>query len=236
MASSRCMNKAFTLLPITLLFVSLPLFPQTVDKFTLRGVIQDQNSVVVPALRLLVNGETKTRTDINGEFRIDLPIGEYVLTSSEIAAEKFRVFIKITDTGLNPGYLELVVDSEAIICSGNRSIPSPKVITSAEPTYPPAARAVRAGGEVSVIVKIKQDGKVSSAKAVSGHPLLRRASELAAEKFLFESDDGNTEREVVITFVFFPEQEEKPGLKKHQCPYRIVVFSKVVEVLNTTGN
>lgn len=210
-----------------LLLITGPLFPQTVNKYTLRGFIQDQNSAVVPVLRLLVNGESKTLTDINGEFRIDLPIGEYVLTSSEIAAEKFRVFIKITDKGLNPGYLELVVDSEAITCSGNRSMPTPKVITAPEPTYPPAARAVRAGGEVSVTVKIKQDGKVSSAKAVSGHPLLRRASELAAEKFLFESGDGNTEREVVITFVFLPDQDEKPRLKKYKCPYRVVVFSKV---------
>lgn len=216
------MNKAFTLLPITLLFNALPLFPQTVDKYTLRGVVQDQNSAVVPALRLLVNGESNTRTDINGEFHIELPSGEYVLTSSELDAEKFRVFIKITGKGLNPGYLELSVDSETIRCSGHPTKPSPKIVTSFEPNYPPAARAVRAVGDVSVQVKIDQNGKTLSAKAISGHPLLRSTSEVAPKKFIFESAEGVVEREVTITFVFSL-HSAKPSLSRYKCPYRIVV-------------
>jgi len=49
-----------------------------------------------------------------------------------------------------------------------------------KPPYPPAARAVRASGAVSVQVLIDEHGDIFSATSVSGHPLLRAASEIAA--------------------------------------------------------
>ena len=55
-----------------------------------------------------------------------------------------------------------------------------KAMDLAKPTYPAAAKAVRAGGSVAVQVLIDEDGSAYSASAVSGHPLLRRASEIAA--------------------------------------------------------
>lgn len=232
------MKKVFFTLLVSLFPLNVFAQVQSSLKYELRGVIRDQNSTVIPGLRLQIRNEDvreSSYTDINGEFRILMSDGDYLLTADSLTPEKFRAFIRIGGGGLNPNYLEFIVDSDAIICSGNRGNPSPKVITAAEPTYPPAARAVRAGGEVSITVKITQDGKVASAKAVSGHPLLRRASEVAAEKFLFESADESTEREVVITFVFLPDQDQKPALKRYKCPYRIVVFGKV-EVINATGN
>lgn len=48
------------------------------------------------------------------------------------------------------------------------------------PEYPRAARAVRAGGPVRVRVLLLEDGSVFSAQAISGHVLLRSASETAA--------------------------------------------------------
>lgn len=51
--------------------------------------------------------------------------------------------------------------------------------------YPPAARAVRAWGEVGVSVEIDPKGKVISAKAFSGHPLLRAISESTSLKWEF---------------------------------------------------
>ncbi len=48
------------------------------------------------------------------------------------------------------------------------------------PPYPAAAKAVRASGSVSVQVLIDESGRVVSASAVSGHPLLRQAAESAA--------------------------------------------------------
>ncbi len=53
------------------------------------------------------------------------------------------------------------------------------------PKYPEAARAAKAGGTVSVAVTIDEQGNVISATAVSGHPLLRMASEDAAKASKF---------------------------------------------------
>lgn len=49
-----------------------------------------------------------------------------------------------------------------------------------KPTYPATAIAVNAQGKVDVQIMIDEHGKVVSAKAVSGHPLLRNVSEQAA--------------------------------------------------------
>ena len=68
--------------------------------------------------------------------------------------------------------------------------PSPKILsggvlngkaqTLTKPRYPAAAIAVNASGAVNVQVTIDENGNVISASAVSGHPLLRQASEQAA--------------------------------------------------------
>lgn len=55
-----------------------------------------------------------------------------------------------------------------------------KATSLPKPPYPPAARAVRASGAVSVQVLISETGSVISANAVSGHPLLRPAAVAAA--------------------------------------------------------
>lgn len=60
-----------------------------------------------------------------------------------------------------------------------------KALSLAKPDYPPAARAVRAGGQVRVRVLIAEDGSVLNADAISGHPLLRHAAETAARKSKF---------------------------------------------------
>ena len=49
-----------------------------------------------------------------------------------------------------------------------------------KPTYPPIARQARANGPVNVQVLIDETGKVISAKAVAGHPLLMAAAQQAA--------------------------------------------------------
>ena len=54
-----------------------------------------------------------------------------------------------------------------------------------KPPYPPAARIVRASGAVNVQVTIDEKGNVVAANAVSGHPLLRQASETAARASKF---------------------------------------------------
>ena len=49
-----------------------------------------------------------------------------------------------------------------------------------KPMYPPIARQARANGSVNVQVLIDETGKVISAKAVAGHPLLLAAAQQAA--------------------------------------------------------
>ncbi len=53
------------------------------------------------------------------------------------------------------------------------------------PAYPANAKAVRASGEVKVQVTINPDGKVVSAQAISGHPLLRAAAATTARSWRF---------------------------------------------------
>jgi len=55
-----------------------------------------------------------------------------------------------------------------------------KAIELPKPPYPPAAIAMNAQGEVAVQVLIDEKGKVVSAKAVRGHPMLKREAEKAA--------------------------------------------------------
>lgn len=56
-----------------------------------------------------------------------------------------------------------------------------KATSLPKPAYPAAAKAIRAGGPVSVQVLIDESGRVVSASAVSGHPLLRAAAVSAAQ-------------------------------------------------------
>jgi TonB family protein len=60
-----------------------------------------------------------------------------------------------------------------------------KATSLPQPAYPPAARAVKASGVVSVQVTVNTDGNVISAVAVSGHPLLRAAAVQAARSARF---------------------------------------------------
>lgn len=60
-----------------------------------------------------------------------------------------------------------------------------KATSLPKPPYPPSARAVGASGAVNVQVTIDENGKVISARAVSGHVLLRDAAERAARSARF---------------------------------------------------
>jgi TonB family protein len=60
-----------------------------------------------------------------------------------------------------------------------------KAISLVQPNYSSAARAINAGGKVTVQVLIDEDGKVISAKAVNGHPLLIQSAIRAAKASKF---------------------------------------------------
>jgi periplasmic protein TonB len=60
-----------------------------------------------------------------------------------------------------------------------------KAISKPAPPYPAVAKAARASGTVVVQITVDEGGKVVSAAAVSGHPLLRQAAVQAAYQARF---------------------------------------------------
>jgi TonB family protein len=60
-----------------------------------------------------------------------------------------------------------------------------KAISKPAPSYPAIARAARASGTVNVQVMIDESGRVTSARAVSGHPLLQQSAVQAAYQARF---------------------------------------------------
>lgn len=60
-----------------------------------------------------------------------------------------------------------------------------KAISKPQPPYPPIAKAARAAGVVTVQIVVDESGRVISATAVSGHPLLQQAAVAAARQARF---------------------------------------------------
>jgi TonB family protein len=61
-----------------------------------------------------------------------------------------------------------------------------KAVSKPEPSIPAVARAAHATGVVTVQVTIDEEGNVTSATAVAGHPLLRAAAVAAARQAKFK--------------------------------------------------
>jgi protein TonB len=60
-----------------------------------------------------------------------------------------------------------------------------KAISKPQPAYPAIAKAARASGTVTVAVTVDESGKVISARAQGGHPLLQQAAVQAAYQARF---------------------------------------------------
>ena len=89
----------------------------------------------------------------------------------------------------------------------NGGVLNGKAISLVKPTYPAAAKAVRAEGAVSVQVLIDEEGSVFAAESITGHPLLRAASKIAACESRFSPTQlsGNPVKVAgVITYNFVP--------------------------------
>ena len=220
------------------LFVALAIqtFAQTdtiSGDYRLRGTVKDQTGAVFAGLNLYIRKGDKDRTfstDINGEFEIALQPGEYEITVNKLYSNSFKAFIKIQEGGLNPNGLAFVLDSSRICCTDSDGKPFPKPISLPKPPFPPAARAVRASGEVIVTVNINPDGKVLSAIANNGHPLLRRTAEAIAKKALFEPAEMETERTAELIYVFLLPEDQKDHIRHYVNPYRIEIIGEFVVI------
>lgn len=83
------------------------------------------------------------------------------------------------------------------------------------PEYPPLARAARVSGSVVVEVTVDEEGKVYSARAVMGHPLLRDAAVEAARGWAFTPTllSGVPVKVIgTITFNFTPGSAPDPAI------------------------
>jgi TonB family protein len=70
-----------------------------------------------------------------------------------------------------------------------------------EPTVPPFAKTLEIGGTVSLEITISPDGKVSSAKVLSGHPMLAPAFVDAVKKWEYKPFIQDGQPIVVVTTV-----------------------------------
>src|SRR5690242_9242815 len=72
-----------------------------------------------------------------------------------------------------------------------------------EPVYPPLAKAARVAGAVVVEVTVDEEGNVTAARAISGHPLLKSAAVTAARGWQFTPTKLNgTPVKVIGTITF----------------------------------
>lgn len=197
-------------------------------RFTVRGTLGDLEGRVVPAMPVsasLLNGSDAkiVATDINGDFSFELESGDYILGLPEMKAGDFKVFLRLTETGPNPDRLTFKTDLGEL-CSTAKY---PSVLKRGiPPVYPAAARAVGATGTVLVQVDVGDDGKVKTAKAVSGHPLLRFASERSAAQYEFSPPDPGNETRLMFLFIYLRDWIEPKDIERYDCPFRIVVSSR----------
>jgi hypothetical protein len=103
----------------------------------------------------------------------------------------------------------------------------PKVIKAIAPKYPPAAVAVKAESQVIIDVKVNQNGEVVSADVKSGHPLLRKISENAAKKWLFEpftNSKSNQKATLIFSFRFSKDKKDE-AVTVFKQPFEMEVVS-----------
>lgn len=123
------------------------------------------------------------------------------------------------------GLLAFIPDGSLLNHQSGQSAEQPKVVNASVPTYPPIAAAVHAFGKVVIEVEINAKGEVTHAQALSGHPLLYKASEEAAKRWLFESvTERESQRTLKLTFEFKnPNEASCKGKSVFINPYYVEI-------------
>jgi TonB family protein len=218
-----------TFIAFSLLLLATSLFGQQPAKpvfiHEVHGTVVDPTGAAMGGIRLFLDRDLYgATTDSSGEFDIKLSAGEHVITVDPDTLYSLRIFLRIVDNGLNPNNVTFNLDPSEVCCSIS-SVSFPVPLSLPKPAYPPAARAVRARGEVIVAVKIGADGKVTEAKSLSGHPLMRRASEAAARGAEFEPS-SEKERFARLFYIYISYGDKvKEGLRTYSNPYQIRIVA-----------
>lgn len=92
------------------------------------------------------------------------------------------------------------------------------VIERSDPVYPEIAKVVRAKGLVRVEVIVSEEGQVTSAKAISGHPLLQAAALTAVkrQKYKAHTVGGKHVSFITVVDVVFPPGSSLTSAQKQQ--------------------
>lgn len=132
-------------------------------------------------------------------------ISEQIIKVCGVIVYNFISNKEPVETVIFPGMKMLNVKTKNVGVINGRAKSLPK------PDYPPAAKAVRAGGAVSVEVLVDEQGNVTSATAVSGHPLLRQAAEKAAMEAKFSpfSEMPVTLKGIVVYNFVLPKKRKR---------------------------
>jgi hypothetical protein len=105
------------------------------------------------------------------------------------------------------------------------------VVHLESPLYDPLARQTRAQGDVSVQVRIDESGRVTSAHATTGHPLLVRVAESNIKTWAFNRGE---ERIIEIVYQFHLEEPEvyydPPSRVTFDLPHQVRIVSNFKQV------
>ena len=105
------------------------------------------------------------------------------------------------------------------------------VVHLESPLYDPLARQTRAQGDVPVQVRIDESGRVASAHATTGHPLLVRVAENNIKTWAFNRGEGRT---LEIVYQFRLEEPEvyydPPSRITFDLPYQVRIVSNFKQV------
>ena len=110
-------------------------------------------------------------------------------------------------------------------------------VSLSQPAYPTIAAAARIAGEVEVVIQVRSDGSIESAKVISGNPLLSEAALKAAKSSRFECrrcTHATTPYSIVFEFQFDDALKEvapseRPAGTSSQSRVSIVAKTPVVD-------
>jgi hypothetical protein len=202
--------KFFTL---ALLFLSLfastdsAQFAKKIKTSKITLIVKDAENIPYGGMNIYIEGtgiekaSDNMATDEWGVFSTNLPDGRYTIKVNDSVYDYSPVMIDISAKKKKLLNIGLVVRMKSFCCESQGSKQATAFLYSVPP-MPPTAKAVGATGEVIVAVKFDQSGKVISAKAETGHPLLRQVCEWAARQWVFSRDDTIPEREGKLIFAF----------------------------------
>ncbi len=105
------------------------------------------------------------------------------------------------------------------------AVECPVVIGVSIPAYPVIAVAKKISGTVLVDVQVNAEGKVTEAKPIMGHELLRDAAKKAALRWRFKPlESGTNIRSVRLTFIFHDTSYIAPENKpEFTSPYQVEI-------------